>query len=203
MSPQFSTIILAGGLSTRMGFPKAGLIIDEKDNFLSFLVRSYRSLMAKEIFVVGSFTHDEFYNMQEVLTLDDFRFVHNPEPKKGRFLSIRLGFEAAGDSCPVFLHNVDNPGFNQLLMNEMLDRAGDYDCVVPIHKGKGGHPVLIMPCLIPKILNQPESDYPLTQILKNSNRLMVETDWPGIHLNINTGGDYNEFLENVEKGWKV
>ncbi|NCU32177.1 MAG: hypothetical protein EOM23_04430 [Candidatus Moranbacteria bacterium] len=192
---QFKTIILAAGLSTRMGISKLGLIIDGQDNFLSFLVRSYRSLNAKEIFVVGSFTPEQFYDMQEVLTLDDFTFVHNPEPEKGRFLSIKLGLEVACDSCPVFLHNVDNPCFNSLLMKQMVEKADGYDCVVPIHKGKGGHPVLLMPSLFPKILSQTENDFPLNQILKKSNRLMIETDWPGIHVNINTGRDYMEFLK--------
>jgi len=194
MDGKFSTIILAAGLSTRMGISKLGLIIDGKDNFLSFLVRNYRSLNAKEIFVVGSFTPEQFYDMQEVLTLDDFTLVHNPEPEKGRFLSIKLGLEAAGDSCPVFLHNVDNPCFNTTLMQQMFERAEGYDCVVPVHKKKGGHPVLLMPSLFPKILSQPENDFPLNQILNKSNRLLIETDWPGIHMNINTGRDYMEFL---------
>jgi len=196
---QFNTIILAAGLSTRMGIPKLSLVIDGKDNFLSFLVRSYRALNAKEIFVVGSFTPEEFFDMQEVLTLDDFTFVHNPEPEKGRFPSIKLGLHAAGDSCPVFLHNVDNPCFKSSLMQNMVERAGGYDCVVPVHQNKGGHPVLIMPSLIPKILSQPDNDFPLNKILKNSRRLFVETDWPGIHVNINTGSDYMEFLKKGEE----
>ncbi len=199
MNNKFSTIILAAGLSTRMGIPKRGLIINGHENFLSFLVRSHRELSAKEIFVVGNFTPEEFHDMQEVLTLDDFTYVHNPEPQKGRFLSIKLGLEAAGDSCPVFLHNVDNPCFNSFLMQEMLNRAAGYDCVVPIHKGKGGHPVLAMPALIPKIINQTQSDLPLNKILNKSKRLLVETNWPGIHVNINTGNDYIEFLKNVAR----
>ncbi len=191
---QLPVIILAAGLSGRMGFPKPFLKCDEKSTFLEKIIAEYLSFGSREIIVV---INDEGYCRvkNEMPQIEQFaKIVVNRKPEKGRFRSVKLGLTAIVKIQPCFIQNIDNPFVNISLLAGMSEHTEPHSYVVPVYEGNGGHPILISNEIGKFILSQGERDYDLREILKKFNRIEYKTDDRNVLININTMKDYKRIF---------
>ena len=126
-------LILAGGLSRRMGFDKASVNMDGQ-TLLSRMVGVMKEHGMRICVVLGP-------NSDECdIDPDSVIFVRNKKPDLGRTGSIQIGLEALGWPEKVILAPIDRPGFSSKTLI-ILMKADSSSC--PEKDGRGGHPVML------------------------------------------------------------
>ena len=143
MIDQPAVIILAAGLSVRMGKHKCDLNFSEEETFLDHIIHVYKRfgvskmvLVVNESFNLGDFQYDE-----------SLKIVINKNLKLGRFFPIQFGLQELKNS-PVFIQNIDNPFVNAGLLMSLQNELDEAEFAVPVYEGRGGHPVLLSPRII-------------------------------------------------------
>ena len=185
-------LILAGGLSRRLGFDKASIKMDGQ-TLLSRMVDVMIEHGMRTCVVLGPNSGECDLNADTVI------FVRNDEPDLGRTGSIQIGLEALGWPKKVILAPIDRPGFSSKTLRILME-ADSSSC--PKKDGRGGHPVLLDWRGITAIREaKPHSS--LKDLIKFSR---FEVDDPYIHINVDTPEDVI-FLERawheIYRSWKV
>lgn len=120
-----SAILLVGGLSSRMGRPKALLPFDGEP-LVTHLVRRLRTRFDDLVVVAAE--------GQELPALDA-RIVRDEIAERGPIGGLHAGLRAAtSDAC--FLASCDMPFLNADLAAHLVGELGSCDAVVPIHGGR-------------------------------------------------------------------
>ncbi len=184
-------IILAAGLSSRMGAPKWKLAMPSGETFLEYIVRSYSRAGVSPVLVLND--QQEGLLFQEILP-ENLQIAVNPHPEKGRMYSLQCGVEKLDFFGPCFIHNIDNPFVSSSLIQKMTGALEGHDYLVPVYNEKGGHPLLINERVAGEVLNCPEPLPVLRDFLKNFNGYRMDFPDERILLNINTPQAYRSFL---------
>lgn len=184
----FSAIIPAAGNSGRMGRDKALLAYRDGQTFAGHLVSSYSTFGAKPVVLIVNEKHcyTDFDNSSLIQVI-------NKHVEYGRSYSIFIGMQQipAGSAC--FIQNVDNPFFDPDLPGQMIARSEKDGFVVPVWKGRGGHPVLLGQNVVSHIQGLNEmTDF--REVLKKFNRITFPYEDERILWNINTPGEYERFI---------
>ena len=171
-------LILAAGASSRMGRPKALVLLDGV-TFLAGLVGRLRVAGCAPIVVVAG---AHFVEIQAELP-DGVVLVHAPDWAEGMRASLRAGLRA----CPpgdLLLTHVDRPRVAPATLAALL-AAPPGQAGVPTYAGQDGHPVRLSAQLRPRLLAL--DDTPLCDLLIHAARLPVGD--PDVLLNINSPAD--------------
>lgn len=188
MNHSVAALIPAAGLSGRMGIPKALLRHGCGSSFARYMLNCYGIFGCDPVvLVINHQLSDTEITSGKHLT------ILNPNPQWGRTHSIRLGLKAIPPATPCFVHNVDNPYLTPEMLDAMLALVTPKDYVVPVFKGKGGHPVLlgatvadaIRDCAEPSDFRSLLSSWPRKEVGWNDDRIL---------LNINTPDDYRQMI---------
>jgi len=193
-----AVIIIAGGHSLRMGFPKLLLPFTETETFIEQIVKVYRHITNQIVLVVNNEVYEKwrsFFNTR----LPGIRIIPNPNPDYGRTHSIKLGLEKT-NAANVFIQNCDNPFVKKELLTDMIQAAPENGYVSPRVNNKGGHPVLICGSAI-SILRNANDVSALKDILSTQNRTDHPTNDTDILVNIDTSESY--FMHFPEHRQKV
>ncbi|MBN2175534.1 MAG: NTP transferase domain-containing protein [Bacteroidales bacterium] len=187
-----AVVILAAGLSGRMGVPKHDLRFSEEATFLDHIIRVYQKFMASQIVLVIN-DRDDFsrYYYEKGL-----KIVINKHPEFGRFHSIQLGLKEIKD-VSVFIQNIDNPFVSPGLLMTLEREIEEAHYAVPVYEGKGGHPVLLSQKIVQKVEENYKKDEQLNNVLKNFDRKDVPMHDPYILVNINTEENYRKYFTHV------
>jgi molybdenum cofactor cytidylyltransferase len=197
MHDKFSVIMLAAGLSERMGTPKFLLNYSDNETFIEKLIDNYLELNCKEIvLVINSFDIQKFLSLNPELP-ENLKIVVNENPEIGRFYSIQLGVKELVNADKIFIHNVDNPYLNNELCLSLLTSIDGYDFVYPQFEGKGGHPILITETIVKDILSTVISDINFKLFLNRYKKKILHVIDPKVVTNINTPDDYNDFKKRI------
>ena len=192
MENAFSTIILASGLSERMGTPKALLKWDNSTTFLEKIIAEYTNAGCTQIICMVNPITEPFC---KELNLPEFvKLVVNPKPELGRFSSILIASREVKNSDFCFIQNVDNPFVNIDIINKIWAKRNFKTWCSPIYNDKGGHPVLLPKAIIQQIYNSTNLDITLHDILNSFPRISIEIDTDTILRNINTPDEYAKFF---------
>jgi molybdenum cofactor cytidylyltransferase len=138
-----SAIVLAAGLSARMGQPKLLLPWGDESTIIRELCRTAAACTVGEVIVV---TGAEREAVEAQLTDLPVRMVYNPYFATNEMLSsLQAGLSAAAEdaaACLVILG--DLPALTREIVEQVLEayRAGLGRIVVPEYDGRSGHPVL-------------------------------------------------------------
>lgn len=190
-------LILAGGWSVRMRFPKAFLLHRTRSMALEIISR-YRQAGVREIYMVlnhelFSAGWEEFLApIREAATL-----IPNHYPEKGRGFSIHLGMNRVPGSAACFVHNVDNPPVGPVLLQNMLRALAENGYVVPVIGGKRGHPVLLSQALVSVLKRHDAASLDLREVLKGYSPVQVEAESKDILLNLNSSEEYFEYVRSI------
>jgi CTP:molybdopterin cytidylyltransferase MocA len=196
-----AALIVAAGLSERMGCLKPFLKTNMGKTFLEYQVEGFRTFGIDNVVVVVNKEGEstivaQYPDLQKEITL-----IVNPNPENGRFSSIKLGLSATGCSQPVFLSNCDAPYLSDTILYSLQECLVGFDLSIPTYKSKGGHPVLISSAIARRIVDFPLRDFDFKEFLKQFRQNRIEVNEKQILLNINTPEDYKAYLdeENLKR----
>lgn len=192
MGNDFSAVILASGLSERMGHPKALLRWDESANFLEHIIREFEQAGCFSIVCLINEITESYFG--KIPVSENVKFIINHHPDRGRFYSIKTGLNALTESPFCLIHNVDNPFVNTEILGKLLAKRNPGSWCSPVYKYQGGHPILISNKIIRKITESVISEGWLPDILNQFPKIRVETDNDFILRNINTFEEYKYYF---------
>ena len=186
-----SVIILAGGSSERMKYPKPFLPFDSQITFIEKIVLEYYNFGCSEVIIV---LNKELNLQPRDKNLSNISsktsIIINKHSDFGRFYSIQLGAKALQNIEQCFIQNVDNPFIDQDLLKEIYSSRVNNGYVVPIYLDKGGHPVLISNNVIKSIIEEKNININFKEKLKKFNRKSISVESKKLLVNINTIEDY-------------
>ncbi|MCF8372393.1 MAG: NTP transferase domain-containing protein [Bacteroidales bacterium] len=189
-----SAIILAAGLSSRMGMPKFLLELPGGKTFLENVVERFAEFGCTEIVVVLNREGLSAFNSSKINLSENSKIVENPHPEWDRFYSLQCGLKALSLEYPVFLHNVDNPFINLEVLEKLISNLHGYDFAKPVFQNKGGHPVLISAKLAKEIVSEKHENKRLNEFLGRYLVNKVEVNDGRVRVNVNTIVDYSRVI---------
>jgi molybdenum cofactor cytidylyltransferase len=140
-----SAIVLAAGMSTRMGQNK--LLLDFKGK--SLIVHAVDTLLASEIDEVVVVLGNEADKLREKLRGRQVRMVVNPDFREGLSTSVRAGVSALSrQASGIMIYLADQPLLEPADVNRILQEFAHAkevgkSIVVPFFDGQRGNPVLL------------------------------------------------------------
>jgi molybdenum cofactor cytidylyltransferase len=155
-----AAIVLAGGLSSRMGQSKVLLPWDGRP-VIRVIVDKLKRMRLDDIVVVTGYLSRQ---VQAALSQEPIRFVHNRKYREGEMLSsLQVGIQALGPeigACLVVLG--DQPQIDSRIVNEVLNAyaEGRGSLVAPSYQRRRGHPILIDRAYWPELLSLPPGSAP-------------------------------------------
>ncbi len=188
-----SSIVLAAGMSTRMGQPK-GLLEWGAESLLSYQVRQLNDAGVDEVVVVLGFQSDAVHRTIRPLNC---RVMNNPLYHTGRSGSLRIGAKAVNrDAESILIVNVDQPRPASALKTLIAAHDTKYAATRPSHDGHSGHPVVVSGWLRAELLEASEEAGGLRGILRAHGTEIQ--DLPGDALwtlDLNTPEEYRQAVE--------
>ena len=181
-----SAIVLAAGESRRMG--KTKLILDwQGKTILQHVLDTLRDSSLDEVVLVLG---HEAERIRGRIQAPGVKIVINPDYREGMSTSLHRGILAADPDTQAFLVVLaDQPGINPEIIRELIQNFRQAfpgkNIVVPVFKGRRGHPVLFGGKYRGEILIDHPEDI-----------LTVEMDAEAVLVDIDTPEDYQTHLRS-------
>jgi molybdenum cofactor cytidylyltransferase len=189
-----SAIVLAAGLSARMGRPKLLLPYGEH-TVVEQVVSMLLSSLADEVLVV---TGHEREAVERALAGWPVRAVFNPDYAAGEMLSsVQVGLGAASaESRAALLAVGDMPAVEAGVVAQLVAAYRTDDCVyIPSYHMRAGHPVLVPRSYWPAILALPRGASLRSVWQAEGSRIhWVTVDTPSVLRDMDTPADYEREL---------
>lgn len=185
-------IVLAAGMSRRMGRPKALLDLGGQPLVRRVVQGAFQSQCIHPIIVV---TGHEPQLIHQALAGMGVSFVQNPQYEAGGMLSsVKTGVEAIRDYCDAyFLMLLDQPLVHPMTL-KALWKAWQTSCpaiVAPRHRGKRGHPILLACRYADSVLSLPQDASLRNFVLQQrAQTQVVDVTDPGVLSDVDTPADY-------------
>ena len=146
-------IVLAAGLSSRMGAQKLLLPFGGK-TVISHIVDQ---LLASTVGEVHAVVGHQAERISAELSGRAVSIVNNPNYTSGMLSSVRCGLQNLPEKCrAVMVVLGDQPSVTTELIDQMLQSfaATEKNILVPLYKGKRGHPILFSSLYLDEILTK-------------------------------------------------
>jgi molybdenum cofactor cytidylyltransferase len=189
-------LVLAAGLSQRMGTPKQLLPFGEK-TILQTVVDVLLTLPLVDVIVVLG---HEAGRVRASLADRAVTYCVNENYREGMFSSVLCGVHHMPESADAFLMILgDQPHIEARVGRAVIEayQAGDSGIVIPTWGGKRGHPALVdLKRYRPEILSL-SGDEGLKPVMRGhgEDTLMLGVDDPGILRDLDTPEDYQTELK--------
>ena len=192
-------LLIAAGLSGRMGEPKALLL---KDNLpFTIVILNKMLLVCDSVVVVLGHNADNikkelqvFISISNELKLR-VKFVTNENFEKGMLSSLKYGLNAELNSKWLLYHFVDQPGLPEEFYQEFTTQIENkYDWIQPGYNSKKGHPLLLQSSIFNSILELPD-DSSLKEF--SLNNTVKKKFWDCTHKEILQDIDYPSDLKQL------
>ena len=192
-----AVLILAAGMSSRMGQLKALLLI-ERETVIERLVSVFHENGVKVFIVTGYHSQDIVQALKNL----EVTVVENPKYEIGMFTSVQAGVRALQPAIEAFfVMPVDIPLVKsetiKSLINEHNNNPGKI--IYPVFGDTRGHPPLIPGNLVPVIIHWSKEGN-LRDVLNSYSNLSfeVEVNDKGILIDIDTLDDYESLLKSLD-----
>ena len=185
------TLVLAAGSSTRLGgHPKALLTTTTGKTFVQQIAETAKAAGSGGVYVVIGAPHGDPIKKRLPPGVGT---CTNPRPDRGMLSSIESGLQSLPQNASgVLIWPVDHPLVHVDTVRAILSAAPS-KIIVPIHNGKGGHPVRIPRARFGDISSL-SPDVGLRQLFElhadKVERLNVDDE--GIHVDVDTQADYDK-----------
>jgi molybdenum cofactor cytidylyltransferase len=175
---RIGALILAAGDSRRMGRPKALLPLEDRTFLETLMDRFIQSGVAPILVVLGGAAEE----IRNVVKLSLARVVINPNPSRGQLSSIHCGIQALapGEVDGLFIAPVDTPRVHTATLQRMMEALPVHPLVVPVFRGRRGHPALFSASLFPDLLRAPLDQGARAVVHATPNRLELPCDDPAV-----------------------
>jgi molybdenum cofactor cytidylyltransferase len=186
-------ILLAAGLSSRMGAFKPLLRLGERTLLEHGIQTLLQSSVISEIIVVTGHRADEI--RAALPPSPGLRLVFNANFAPGEMLSsVQTGIAALpADAKGFILAFADQPAVAPATIHALVERfrQDEPPLTLPTHGGKRGHPVLISATLIPEIQATRDPDTLKTVVYRHLPHVtLVEVPDASIHEDLDTPEDF-------------
>lgn len=193
-----SAIVIAGGLSTRMGAFKQ-LLPYGQHTVIEQIVSILLQCPLNEVVVV---TGHERQAIEAKLAAWSVRPVYNSDYQAGEMLSsIQCGLAALDSKChAAMLVLVDQPQLEAFVVRQLVEayQTGSAGLVIPSYQMRRGHPIIIDQAYWPEILAL-TSDQSLRDVITRHvdeiHYIVVETD--SVLRDIDTPEEYQQELDQL------
>ncbi len=135
-------VVLAAGLSRRMGVQKLLLPFGGK-TVIAHIVDKLLASTVDEVHVVAGHKAE---SIRAELSGRAVSIVNNPNYESGMLSSVRCGLQSLPEKCQAVMVVLgDQPSITTGLVDQMLQAFAttDKSILVPLYKGKRGHPILL------------------------------------------------------------
>jgi molybdenum cofactor cytidylyltransferase len=193
-----AAVVLAAGMSSRMGRDKALLRVPGGSWFLSQLASTLRAGGCTEVVAVVGAAEDAIRAAVEREAIP-VRLVRNPDPARGQLSSLHAAMDWVAGSAPraLLVVPVDLPLVAPHTVGRVIAawaRSGA-PIVRPSWRGRHGHPVLFDAQLLPELRAADLSAGARTVVRAHALEACdVEVDDPGAFDDIDTPGDYRRIF---------
>lgn len=195
-----AAIVLAAGMSRRMGTPKQLLRIDGK-TVLEHTLEKVRESAVDEIVLVLGYAADA---VEKEIPTDGVKVVRNEGYQQGMGTSLRTGIAAVGpETKAALIVLADQPFVQPSTLNSLIEYHGTAQAqiVIPMFRGFRGNPVLLDRSVFPE-LQELSGDVGCRAIFgshtENIRKLAV--DDAGILLDIDSRDDFDKLTKPKESG---
>lgn len=185
-----SGIILAAGMSTRMGKPKA--LLDWGGQCLvNYQVEQLREAGCDEVIVVLGHKADD---VSRQMRTTNCRTMLNPRYAHGRAGSLRIGAKAVNrDADAIVITDVDSPRPASFLRALIDGHRPESAVTRPVHNGHRGHPIVVAGRLREELMAASDEDEGLHGVLRAHAAESGEVDAGELlNLGFNTPEEYLE-----------
>lgn len=195
-----SAIVLAAGSSSRMGSPKSLLTICGK-SFIRHIVDELTAAGVHDVVIVlGA----DAKRVREALTWFTGRISINERWSDGQLSSIVAGMRAAEDWNPegLLLCPVDHPLISRSVIESLVEtfRSSGKRIILPVFKGRRGHPVLFARKLFRELAAAPPEIGARALVRAHPDEIVeVQTSEEGVQLNVDTPEDYRTMILKQDK----
>ena len=183
-------LLLAAGLSVRMGTPKP-LLLWCDSTLIEYQVAQLKAAGAAEVIAVLG---HEAEAVEPFAVRAGARIVLNPDYREGRASSLRAGAGAVQTTCDaVVVLNVDQPRPSEIIVGLLEQHQARQDLItVPIYQFRRGHPVVLDGSLLQELRNVQEETQGLRAVISRHQGSVSEcaSDSPLVLLDINSPTDY-------------
>ncbi|SJZ33434.1 molybdenum cofactor cytidylyltransferase [Selenihalanaerobacter shriftii] len=192
-----SAIVLAAGMSTRLGRPKQLLSLGE-ETIIERVVDNLIMANVDEIVVVLGHYDDE---IRPLLTSLNIKIVYNPYYKAGQSTSLVRGLNSIEEDCTGILCMLgDQPLVEVNTLNQLITefKYGKELIVWPEYKGQRGNPVIFDSKLKIDMLEMDgdQGARPLLHKYRTQSR-GIEVKDQGVVFDIDTEEDYEKLLNTM------
>jgi molybdenum cofactor cytidylyltransferase len=201
-SAVISAVVLAAGLSTRMGGQtKALLPLREGDTFVTRIIRTLNDAGIHDVVVVVGHESARVQMAVEQSGLSA-RTVLNPQYHQGQLSSVLAGLDAIDhpDVDAMILALVDAPLFSAATVRALVQRFAETGAPVvrAVHGDEHGHPVVIARSLFAALRTAPPTHGAKPVVRGNVSAAGdVAVDDPGAFIDIDTPDDYDRVLRGL------
>ena len=192
-----SAIILAAGMSVRMGSPKQLLKIGNSP-LIRIVTENVLLSDVDEALVVTGCRQKEVGDAISDLPV---KIIYNPRYKEGQGTSLALGVRSISAGVSAFIvFMVDQPLISASLINMLIDEFKKRRCLAlrPVCKGLPGHPVIFSSSVIEELKNL-SGDEGARQVLKKLKDKVeyFEVQDEAVILDIDTPENFEQFIKRM------
>lgn len=189
-----SAILLAAGMSSRMGKPKL-LLPWRKTTVLGQVVSTFAAAGLNEMIVITGAAREQIEEMvTELAKQYPVQFVYNPEYEHGEMLSsIQAGLTAVDSQAKAALIGLgDQPQVLEATVRGICDSflETNSSLVIPSYQNRRGHPWLVARSLWNDILSLPSTTTPQQFLNAYTGRVDYIPAGPSILQDLDTPADY-------------
>ena len=183
-----SSIVLAAGMSTRMGQPKA-LLDWGGEPLINYQVRQLREAGCDEVIVVLGHQSDA---IQRQMRDANCRVMFNARHQFGRAGSLRIGAKAVNrDAEAIVIINVDQPRPASLIKALIDAHKAESAATQPTFAGRHGHPVVVAGRLRDELMAADDATGGLQGVLAAHDGELASVPCDAVcELDVNTPDDY-------------
>ncbi len=206
LTPPFSAVILAAGLSERMGGSNKLLLPLGEDTVLSQTLKRVLASDIRELVLVTGYesgaVEGEIRRTLSAAPGEDRRFslVHNPAFREGQGGSVAIGTrQLSPDSRASFYIPGDQPFLSPALLRHLMEESAAGKILIPVRSGKRSSPVLFDRAFYPA-LSELTGDLGGRQVISLHEEAVLEIadqDLDG-GFDLDTPEDYQEALALYE-----
>ncbi|MBI4930774.1 MAG: NTP transferase domain-containing protein [Bacteroidetes bacterium] len=194
MEETYGVVILAGGKSERMNFPKVFLDFNG-ETFLQKITETYFNADIKNICVVINKEYSEGEWKKQIESVKPFvSEIVKTDSNFGRFHSLKLGINKMLSCDFVFIQNADNPFVDKEIIERLMKNRYSLGYTQLFYQARKGHPVLISKKIIRLISATQGSEHNLRDILAEFPKIDVEVNDKRVLANINMKEDYEKYI---------
>ena len=193
-------IILAAGLSTRMGTPKALLAAGSGRTFVHLLAHTLLDGGVTDALIVGRPDDEPLQREVDALGIH-VRFVVNEHADTGQLSSVVAGLNAADRPGVrgVLVTPVDAPFVRSSTIRALIETASAAHppIVRPAYHGRHGHPVMFSRAVFDELRRADPSVGAKAVVHAHAGDVInLEVDDPGVLVDVDTPDDYERIIKD-------